>query len=160
MGVFQVSLKIKGSIDKSQINEKPEYSWTKLNADRSITGGRNNLKASFGGIFRDYKGDPICAYVSKVLHPQDVHNIFVVDLWGIWGGLKLALELGNKSIWIEFDSLSAVKTINGEQQSHNPRVKCGLVWIWELLNKFDNCIISHTWRETNRAADYLTKIDL
>ena len=58
--------------------------------DGFIRSGRNNLKASFGGTFDDYKGDPIYAYASKVLHPQDVHNIFVVDLWAIWGGLKLA----------------------------------------------------------------------
>lgn len=133
--------------------EKPKSGWTKLNTDGSI----NSKSAGFGGLLRDFKGDPICAFVSKAL----TADIFSVELWAIWRGLVLAWGLGIKVIWVESDSLSVVKTIN-RAQSHNPNAitfSC-LNCIWELLGKFDRCKVSHSWRETNAAADYLAKMNL
>ncbi|CAL5417932.1 uncharacterized protein LOC114269753 isoform X1 [Camellia sinensis] len=131
--------------------EKPEFGWTKLNTDGSV--GRDN--ASFGGLLRDYNGDPICAYVSKI----PINDIFLVELLAIWRGLVLALGQGIKVIWVESDSLSVVKTINKEQ-TYGPRASSYLKRIWLLLKKFEKYEVSHSWRETNRAADYLAKMDL
>lgn len=129
--------------------KKPEVGWTKLNTDGSID--REN--AGFGGLLRDFKGDPICAFVSKA--PRD--DIFAVELWGIWRGLVLALGLGIRVIWVESDSMSAVKTIKREQSYSGKAITC-LNHIWDLLNKFDKYVITHSWRETNRAADHLAKM--
>lgn len=129
--------------------KKPEFGWTKLNTDGSVD--REN--AGFGGLLRDYKGDPICAFVSKA--PGD--DIFFVELWAIWRGLVLAANIGIKVIWVESDSMSAVKTINREQPL-SPKVAICLMHIWKLLKKFKKYTVSHSWRETNRAADHLAKM--
>ncbi|PSR99976.1 HVA22-like protein [Actinidia chinensis var. chinensis] len=131
--------------------KKPKFGWTKLNADGSVD--RDNT--SFGGLFRDYKGDPICAYVSKA----PIDDVFFVELWAIWRGLVLAVGLGIKVIWVESDSLSVVKTIN-KKQSYGSRAASCLEHIWELLKKFDKYKVSHSWREANRAADHLAKMDV
>ncbi|KAK7301092.1 hypothetical protein RJT34_11952 [Clitoria ternatea] len=130
---------------------KPEFGWTKLNTDGSI----QRETASFGGLLRDYKGEPLCAFVSKA-PPGD---IFLVELWAIWRGLVLSLHLGIKAIWVESDSMSVVKTVNKKQPS-GPKAYGYVKQIWELLNKFDKYRISHSWRETNRAADHLAKMVL
>ncbi|KAI4308663.1 hypothetical protein L6164_031717 [Bauhinia variegata] len=130
---------------------KPDFGWTKLNTDGSI----NGKNASCGGLLRDYRGEPICAFVSKV--PRG--DIFLVELWAIWRGLVLALGLGVKVIWVESDSMSVVKNITKEQPT-NPKAASCLKRIWKLLNEFEKHKVSHSWRETNRAADHLAKMFL
>ncbi|KAL5102513.1 hypothetical protein RYX36_006840 [Vicia faba] len=130
--------------------KKPEFGWTKLNTDGSV----NKETAGFGGLLRDYRGEPICAFVSKA--PQG--DTFLVELWAIWRGLVLSFGLGIKSIWVESDSASVVNTINRIQ--HCPKAGTCLKQIWKLLSKFDEYRISHSWRETNRAADHLAKMAL
>lgn len=131
--------------------EKPIFGWTKLNTDGSM----DPKSAGFGGILRDHMGHPLCAFVSKA--PRD--DVFSVELWAIWRGLVLALGLGIKVIWVESDSLSVVKTINGYKSCSHKAITC-LNHIRELLGKFDDYKISHSWRETNMAADYLSKMNL
>ncbi|PRQ21049.1 putative ribonuclease H-like domain-containing protein [Rosa chinensis] len=131
--------------------KKPEVGWTKLNTDGSVVSGN----AGFGGLLRNYKGEPICAFVSKALGD----DIFSVELWAIWRGLVLASGLGIKVIWVESDSLSVVKTINRDQPYSMKAGSC-LKHIWDLLKKFDKHCVSHSWRETNRAADHLSKMVL
>ncbi|KAL6184541.1 hypothetical protein ACLB2K_045942 [Fragaria x ananassa] len=131
--------------------KKPQVGWTKLNTDGSVDPGN----AGFGGLLRNYKGEPICAFVSKALGD----DTFLVELWAIWRGLVLASSLGIKVLWVESDSLSVVKTINRDQPYSLKASSC-LKHIWELLKKFDEHRVSHSWRETNRAADHLAKMVL
>lgn len=131
--------------------KKPQVGWTKLNTDGSVD--REN--AGFGGLLRNHKGDPVVAFVSKA--PQD--DVFLVELWAIWRGLVLALSLGIKLIWVESDSLPVVKTITREQPYGTKGSRC-LNHIWRLLTKFDDYRVTHSWRETNRAADCLSKMVL
>ncbi|KAF8377406.1 hypothetical protein HHK36_030783 [Tetracentron sinense] len=128
--------------------KKPEIGWTKLNTDGSVT--------SFGGLLRDYMGNPICAYVSKA--PRD--GIFLLELWAVWRGLVLSLGQGIKVIWVESDSMGVVKIINKEQPYYPPKAESCLMDIWDLLMKFDKYQVSHSWREANRAADHLAKMNL
>ncbi|PHT50853.1 hypothetical protein CQW23_10600 [Capsicum baccatum] len=131
--------------------KKPERGWIKLNTDGSI----DRKRAGLGGLLRDDEGVPICACVSEV--PCD--DIFLVELLAIWRGLTLALNIGIKMIWVESDSMSAVKAINKEQ-SHNQKAASCLQHIWKILSKFQKYQVTHSWRETNRAADYLSKMDI
>ncbi|OAY51114.1 uncharacterized protein LOC110616199 [Manihot esculenta] len=131
--------------------ENPKVGCIKLNTDGSLD--REN--ARFGGLLRDYRGDAICGFVSKA--PLD--DVFLVELSAVWRGLVLASGLGIKAVWVESDSLSVVKTINGEQSHRRKAEKC-LKQIWLLLKKFDSYQVSHSWRETNKAADYLSKMAL
>lgn len=130
--------------------KSPEFGWTKLNTDGSV----DQENARLGGLLRAYKGDPICGYVSK----SPVDDIFLVELYAIWRGLVLALGLRIREIWVESDSMSVVKTIN-RQQSYNSRASSCLKHVWCLLNKFEKYKVSHVWRESNRAADCLSKMD-
>lgn len=130
---------------------KPSYGWTKLNTDGSV----DNESSGFGGLFRDYKGAPICGYVSKA----PPYDIFLIELWAIWRGLVLASNLGIKVLWVESDSLSVVKTIN-KKQGYSPRARGCLKDVWDILEKFEKYRITHAWRETNRAADHLAKMEI
>ncbi|XP_052203637.1 uncharacterized protein LOC127808938 isoform X2 [Diospyros lotus] len=131
--------------------KKPRCGWMKLNADGSV----DRDHAGFGGLLRDHRGSPICAYASKA--PRG--DIFLVELWAIWRGLVLAVGLGIKAIWVESDSMSVVKTINKEQP-YSPRASSCLNQVWKLLKKFQKYKVTHSWRETNRAADHLSKMNL
>ncbi|MBA0567710.1 hypothetical protein Golob_005255 [Gossypium lobatum] len=131
--------------------KKPEIGCVKLNTDGSVDAGNSG----FGGLLRDYKGEPLCAFVCKA--PQG--DTFFVELWGIWRGLVLASGLGIKVIWVESDSMSVVKTINREQP-YGPKSSQCLRQIWKLLTKFENYRVTHSWRETNKAADHLSRMVL
>ncbi|XP_061971095.1 uncharacterized protein LOC133693788 isoform X2 [Populus nigra] len=129
--------------------KRPDFGWIKLNTDGSI----DSENAGIGGLFRDYKGNAICGFVSKA----SGHDIFLVELWAIWRGLVLALNLRIQVVWVESDSLSVVNTIN-RQQPYSGKADACLKQIWLLLKKFKKYKVSHSWRETNRAADYLAKM--
>jgi ribonuclease HI len=60
-------------------------------------------------------------------------------------------------VWVESDSLSVVNTIN-RQQPYSGKADACLKQIRLLLKKFKKHKVSHSWRETNRAADYLAKM--
>ncbi|KAJ6304718.1 hypothetical protein OIU78_020314 [Salix suchowensis] len=129
--------------------KRPDFGWIKLNTDGSI----DSENAGIGGLFRDYEGNAICGFVSKATG----HDIFLVELWAIWRGLVLALNLHIQVVWVESDSLSVVNTIN-RQQPYSGKADACLKQIRLLLKKFKKHKVSHSWRETNRAADYLAKM--
>ncbi|KAE8695381.1 Detected protein of confused Function [Hibiscus syriacus] len=129
--------------------KKPEIGCIKLNTDGSV----DAKNSSFGGLFRDHKGEPLCAFVSKA--PQD--DTFLVELWAVWRGLILASGLGIKVIWVESDSKSVVKTIN-QEQPYGPKGSRCLREIWKLLAKFETYCVTHSWRESNKAADHLSRM--
>ncbi|KAE8689860.1 E3 ubiquitin-protein ligase UPL1-like isoform X1 [Hibiscus syriacus] len=128
--------------------KKPESGCIKLNTDGSIVRGYSG----FGGLLRDHQGKPLCGFVTRSF--QD--NIFLVELLAVWRGIMLALDLGVSVIWIESDSLSVVKTLNREQ-SYDPKIDRYLGEIWNLLTMFEDYRVTHTWREANKAADYLSR---
>ena len=67
--------------------------------------------------------------------------------------------MGIKVIWVESNSLSAVKTINNDQPFSQKASIC-LKDIWGLLRKLKKYKVSHAWREMNRAVDHLAKMVL
>lgn len=131
--------------------KKPEPGWIKLNTDGSI----DRKRAGLGGLLRDDEGVPLCACVSEV----PCKDIFLVELLAIWRGLTLALNIGIKMIWVESDSMGAVNAINKEKP-HNQKASSCLQHIWKILKKFQKYQVTHSWRETNRAADYLSKMEI
>ncbi|XP_039005276.1 uncharacterized protein LOC120132611 [Hibiscus syriacus] len=128
--------------------KKPEVGCIKLNTDGSVMSGYSGL----AGLFRDHKGKPLCAFVTRT--PEE--NIFLVELSAVWRGLLLALNLGVSIVWVESDSMSVVKTINREQ-SYSSKSGHYLSQIWNLLAMFKGYRVTHSWREANKAADYLSR---
>ncbi|KAF6149149.1 hypothetical protein GIB67_026005 [Kingdonia uniflora] len=131
--------------------DKPDAGWTKLNTDGSL----DLENARLGGLLRDYMGNPICAFVSNTTRD----GIFSLELWAIWRGLVLAQGHGIKAVWVESDSESVVKVINKEI-SYPPYAHSCLTHIWKLLKRFEKHRVTHSWREANRAADHLSKMNL
>ncbi|KAL4387261.1 hypothetical protein GQ457_09G010370 [Hibiscus cannabinus] len=74
-------------------------------------------------------------------------------------GIHLVLSLGIRAIWIESDSLSDIKTINGDQPS-DPTSGCYLSEIQKLLTNFESYCVTHSWREANKTADYISRMDV
>lgn len=71
----------------------------------------------------------------------------------------MALGLKINMIWVESDSLSVVTTINRKQPYGLKPSSC-LKHIWKMLKKFDKYQVSHSWREANKVADHVAKMDL
>ncbi|KAK8647759.1 hypothetical protein V6N13_121486 [Hibiscus sabdariffa] len=74
-------------------------------------------------------------------------------------GLILALNLGFNTLWVESDSSTVVDAIN-EKQPDDSKAGYYLSQIWELLDGFEDCLVTHSWREANKAADFLSKMRL
>ncbi|KAK1554335.1 hypothetical protein Q3G72_031593 [Acer saccharum] len=68
--------------------KKPEFGWTKLNTNGSVD--RHN--AGFGGLLRDHKGEPICAFVSKA-HCDDIFFVSKAHNAGLLFGIGFAIAL-------------------------------------------------------------------
>ncbi|XP_077251955.1 uncharacterized protein LOC143891210 [Tasmannia lanceolata] len=128
----------------------PSLPFLKLNSDASLSGDYGSI----GGLIRNEKGEPYAMYSVNRL-PDSIN---VLELEAIAFGLKSALQLNFQHIWIETDSSIAEKIISGV-----------LCCPWKLLNTLDSIKlslssltswkISHVWREANRAADFLSKVD-
>ncbi|XP_077252452.1 uncharacterized protein LOC143891825 [Tasmannia lanceolata] len=121
----------------------------KLNTDASLTGDDGGI----GGILRNDLG--LCsAMFSLNCAPAPIH---LLEIDAIINDVLLAESMNIKNLWIESDSLTAVKVV--QNSSPCPWKKMpDLEHLAERLSGFDNWSITHIWREGNRAADFLSKI--
>ncbi|XP_077232361.1 uncharacterized protein LOC143869152 [Tasmannia lanceolata] len=128
--------------------EKPGGDVVKLNSDASMKGDA----AGIGGILRDYTGTIRGCFSLNT----DLKSIHILEMDAILHGLELARKLNISNIWIESDSLVAVKIMNGSWDCPW-RAKSLLNTIIKRLQEFHNWKVSHIWREANQPADYLSK---
>lgn len=134
--------------------EKPQSGWTKLNFDGSCkckTG-----KASIGGILRNDKAEFMLGY-SESIGKTDSST---AELRALERGLELLLENGwsDHHVWLEGDSKSLVEII-----AKNRTVRCAQVQklvtdINLVMSLLNNCVLTHVYREGNRAADKLAQM--
>ncbi|XP_077232615.1 uncharacterized protein LOC143869960 [Tasmannia lanceolata] len=89
---------------------------------------------------------------------KDKITIQELELAAVHSGISLASTMGIKQLWIESDSLLAVNTIKGYYPCPRRR-KRTLAGIRRNLSKLSDWKVTHIWREANRAADFLSKID-
>ncbi|GAV67425.1 RVT_3 domain-containing protein [Cephalotus follicularis] len=132
--------------------EKPDIGWTKLNFDGSCRG--RGCKASIGGVFRNHKAEFVLGYAESIGKSSSTN----AELAALRRGLELVLENGWTHIWLEGDAKTLVDIIVQRR-----RVKCAQVQrhisdINMILPELDNCIVTHVYREGNRAADKLAQI--
>ncbi|XP_077237096.1 uncharacterized protein LOC143878737 [Tasmannia lanceolata] len=121
-----------------------------LNTDASLDATRGGL----GGLIRDDNGMMIQAFSVNV----DKAVIHELEMEAIEMGVRMAHELGIKSLWIETDSSIDVSVIIGKMKP--PWRKANQIReTWCILNQFDSWRISNIWREANWAADFLSKRD-
>ncbi|KAG6537372.1 hypothetical protein ZIOFF_002462 [Zingiber officinale] len=126
--------------------KKPKVGWFKLNTDGCSKG--NLGLSSFGVIIRDHSGNVMMVKYGLIGRGSNVR----VELMAILKGLELCVEKQFFPIWLESDSLIALKIISASYFS----------WEWRNLMRKIKCIIcryqvwfSHVYREANAAADQI-----
>ncbi|GKV26092.1 hypothetical protein SLEP1_g35445 [Rubroshorea leprosula] len=82
----------------------------------------------------------------------------MAELWGCREGLKLAASLGVQQLILEMmDSLLAIQLIQTRQVSVGP-ASVLLTDIFLLIDSFSHCLVQHTLREENSAADFMASM--
>lgn len=121
-----------------------------MNCDGSVKD--NGRSAGCGGVLRDSQGRLVFAYALR-LHPT---TIVKAELWGLFHGLRIALERGYQRISVEMDSAEAHSLVI--QESYNSVNTPQVLTQLQNLRSGDTVI---EWkkinREANLAADTLAK---
>ena len=129
--------------------EKPPLGQLKLNVDGTKT--KDGLIGA-GGIIRDWTGK----WIQGFTHNIGMGDIIQAEIWGVFNGLKLALDLQIKNLVVECDSTTAILLINGRDHDLHPFGTLITNCQW-LMEKFDHCMLYHIYRERNVVADSLAK---
>ena len=130
--------------------KKPEHGWTKLNFD----GSRKHGQASIGGIFRNHKGEFILGYSE----PIGAATSTVAEFAALKRGLELVLENGWTDLWLEGDAKIIMDIISKRGRLRCQEAKKHVNYINVVMPGLSNCVLSHVYREGNRAADKLAKL--
>ncbi|KAG6536581.1 hypothetical protein ZIOFF_001639 [Zingiber officinale] len=126
--------------------KNPKVGWFKLNMDGCSKG--NPGLSYFGIIIRGYSGDVMMVKYGLIGRGSNVR----AELMAILKVLELCVEKQFFPIWLESDSLIALKIISASYFS----------WEWRNLIRKIKCIIcmyqvwfSHVYKEANVAADQI-----
>lgn len=133
--------------------EKPRTGWTKLNFDGSCKG--RSCKASIGGVFRNHKAEFLLGYAESI--GRNISST-IAELAALQRGLELVLENGWNKVWIEGDSKTLLDIIVERREVRSKEVDRHLRIINLMIPEVDNCIVSHVYREGNRAADKFAEL--
>ncbi|KAL5713702.1 hypothetical protein ACHQM5_015754 [Ranunculus cassubicifolius] len=125
---------------------KPTGVYSTLNTDASSTG--------IGGLIRNSQGEAFVAFSSFIPY---INDIDLAELWAIRRGLELAISEGVDYINIDTDSKRAVEYIYTAIEKCPVSVKNCVNEIQALLKSFVSWHCKHVFRETNKAADYLSR---
>lgn len=132
--------------------KKPEIGWTKLNFDGSVKGRAG--KGSIGGIFRNHKAEFLLGYAESI----GKTTCTVAELSALRRGLELVLENGWGDIWLEGDAKTLVDIIVEKRVVRCVEVQRLVGDIGSIISEIDNCVVTHIYREGNRAADRLAQL--
>ncbi|KAL3741962.1 hypothetical protein ACJRO7_017443 [Eucalyptus globulus] len=127
--------------------EKPELGWTKLNFDGSLRGRTG--KASIGGVFRDHKAEFLLGYAEPIGRTTST----IAELAALRRGLDLVIQNGWSNVWLEGDAKTLVEIILQKRRVKCAEVQKHLSHINLIIPELENCIVTHIYREGNRAAD-------
>ncbi|XP_077232608.1 uncharacterized protein LOC143869953 [Tasmannia lanceolata] len=130
--------------------KKPPLGKVKINSDASLTAGN----AGIGGIVRNHEGIGIRFFSLNV----EVEAIHLLELKAILQGVVMASKNHLRNIWVESDSQTAVNIILKKYQCPWRAIST-LAKLNIILSDMESWEISHSWREANTVADYLSKID-
>lgn len=126
----------------------PESGYVKLNFDGSSKLESGN--ASIGGLVRNHKAEFLLGYAE----PIGKNNCFMAECTALKRGLEIVLENGWCNVWLEGDSMSLVKVLLSRKRSTKSMQHMRVVRdIKSMIPELKGCIVSHIYREGNRAAD-------
>lgn len=126
--------------------EKPQVGWTKLNFDGSCkcsTGA-----ASIGGVMRDHNAEFLLGYSESIGRTTST----IAEMAALRRGLELVLENGWNQVWLEGDFLTLVEIIMKGRRVRSAEAQKQVSDIKLLIPELDNFLITHIYREGNRAA--------
>ncbi|CAN1128972.1 Putative ribonuclease H protein At1g65750 [Linum perenne] len=125
--------------------------WAVLNTDGSVLPQSNSAAA--GGLVRDEFGCCLAAFSGNLGRC----SITRAELRGLIVGLDLAWEVGIRKLVARVDSTTVINLINAEEEpSHQHSGEINT--LRRLLRQDWEVLLSHTYREGNRAADYLASL--
>lgn len=133
--------------------EKPKFGWTKLNFDGSCKGGGTG-RGSIGGVFRNHKAEFLLGYSESIGRTTST----IAELAALRRGLELALENGWNDVWLEGDAKTLVDIIVQRRQVKCAEVQRHINHIKSIIPELNNCLVTHIYREGNRAADRLAQM--
>ncbi|XP_026450576.1 uncharacterized protein LOC113350658 [Papaver somniferum] len=126
---------------------KPVTGEVAINTDGSLS----DNAAGFGAIIRDEVGTPLDVVTGSSEPLTITHH----ELHGVEAGLNLAVLKNHTRVSLRSDSMTAVSYLL--RPNPKPPWKCHHIWesIKRLRAMFLQCSVHHTYRETNKAADFL-----
>ncbi|CAL1375172.1 unnamed protein product [Linum trigynum] len=131
----------------------PHRGWMKLNVDGASAG--NPGQAGAGGLIRDEHGRWQAGFVAMIGEATAA----LAELWALFHGLNLAWKFRCTNLLIETDSQLVIQWLKSRSDPLHPyasllaSIRRRMAQDW-LVN------ITHTYREGNRAADWLSKHSL
>ena len=131
----------------------PRDGWVKLNCDGAQKSSIN--LSGCGDLLRDSNGDCLISYARKIGACDEFHT----EMWAMYLGLELAQRRRITHLQVESDSKVLVDMITGNCNI-NGSVPTLIRRIREFKNMNWHVQINHTWREGNRAADWLANFSL
>ncbi|CAL1377168.1 unnamed protein product [Linum trigynum] len=131
----------------------PSQGWVMVNTDGASNG--NPGAAGAGGVIRDMMVNWLGGFVVNI----GTATAALAELWEVYHGLELAWKLGFRVVKFASDSQLAIQLIQDRHDPIHPyatllglvRRKLSQDWLVNL---------SHTYREGNRFADWLSKHSL
>ncbi|XP_057833028.1 uncharacterized protein LOC131043812 [Cryptomeria japonica] len=104
-----------------------------------------------GGVIQNWVG--FC--IKVVAFPLGNQTNHLAEVLGILQAIKLAHNLGMKLLWLEGDSKNIINCLLGKYQP-SWTIKNSIDSAREIIEGFDQCYISHDYREANRSVDWAT----
>ncbi|CAL1397774.1 unnamed protein product [Linum trigynum] len=111
--------------------------------------------AGAGGVIRDDQGSWVVGFVAQIGEA----TAGLAELWALFHGLNLAWSHGCLNLQVETDSQLVIQWIKNRVDPLHPHAS--------LLSSIRRCLtrdwlvnITHTYREGNRVADWLSKHSL
>ncbi|CAL1390513.1 unnamed protein product [Linum trigynum] len=131
----------------------PPAGWFSLNIDGASCG--NPGPAGTGGCIRDSSGKWITGFVGNI----GSATAALAELWAFFHGLEIAWTRGCRVLRIESDSKLAIELIQNRHDQVHPYSTL-ISAIRRKLSQNWLVSITHTYREGNRVADWLSKHSL
>ncbi|CAL1404640.1 unnamed protein product [Linum trigynum] len=128
--------------------QPPPTGWIVVNSDGSVQ--QHNSAAAAGGLLRDHLGRCVGAFVANL----GSCSITRAEIVGALTGLQIAWDQGYRKVLLRLDSTAAMDFLTSKD--HDSRRYHNLTRRFqELLKRNWEVHISHSYRECNKAADYL-----
>ncbi|CAL9005467.1 unnamed protein product, partial [Prunus brigantina] len=139
-------------VNKVQIHvawEPPRPGQFKLNVDGSRRSVTRCIGA--GGVIRDPFGDWVSGFAVNLGKGQ----VLEAKIWGLFFGLKLAIEKGISSLIIEMDSAIAVNLCQNSSMLALHPLAALVRNCCDLMQQVPRCALQHVFHEKNVVADRL-----